>query len=208
MKVVENSLIVTSRSFIIYYFTVIISSYFWYNFYFFIYTVFWLLTVVAGTAEAPAVCALTSEPGYVIYSACGSFWVPMIIMVMFYARIYRTASRASAAVRRGFIHAADVTGHSTSRFFGHNQTLSPSKSENCIALRVHRGGAGCAPRPMNSNTADDIPTRSPLPCMNRDADRSTPSRFSRRRARHTNTSPTATSDFNLPSSLLLLCFSS
>jgi len=101
---------------------------------------------LTGTSQGLAACSLMSEPGYVIYSACGSFWVPMIIMTMFYARIYRTASRASAAVRRGFIPAGDVTARSStsrsSRFFGRNQSpLSPSKSETCIALRVHRGGS-------------------------------------------------------------------
>ena len=113
-----------------------------------------LLVVDPGTAAGFAVCALTSEPGYVIYSACGSFWVPMIIMMMsvmmtmvmmfimmmFYARIYRTASRASAAVRRGFIAAADV--NASSRSLGQKQSpLLPSSSENCIALRVHRDAA-------------------------------------------------------------------
>jgi len=70
-----------------------------FTFTFTVNTMMWLLIWAPGTAEELAVCALMSEPGYVIYSACGSFWVPMIIMVMFYARIYRTASRASAAVR-------------------------------------------------------------------------------------------------------------
>ena len=106
-----------------------------------------LLTAVLGSAsDGFEVCALTSDPGYVIYSACGSFWVPMIIMMMFYARIYRTASRASAAVRRGFIPAGDVhasSSSSSSRFFGHSRSLTPSRSESCIALRVHRGGRDC-----------------------------------------------------------------
>ena len=38
--------------------------------------------VPGTTSDGFAVCALTSDPGYVIYSACGSFWVPMIIMMM------------------------------------------------------------------------------------------------------------------------------
>ena len=35
------------------------------------------------------VCSLTSDPGYIIYSACGSFWVPMLGMVGFYWKIYK-----------------------------------------------------------------------------------------------------------------------
>jgi len=72
--------------------------------------------------------------------------VAWFIMMMFYARIYRTASRASAAVRRGFISTGDVhaSSSSSSRLFGHSQSLTPSRSESCIALRVHLGGLRAA----------------------------------------------------------------
>ena len=36
-------------------------------------------------------CVLTSVPGYIVYSACGSFWVPMLGMIVFYWKIYKTA---------------------------------------------------------------------------------------------------------------------
>ena len=38
-------------------------------------------------------CGLTSDPGYVIYSALGSFFIPLIIMIFVYARIFRVASQ-------------------------------------------------------------------------------------------------------------------
>jgi hypothetical protein len=36
----------------------------------------------------PGKCAVSTELGYVIYSACGSFFIPVIILVIVYWRIY------------------------------------------------------------------------------------------------------------------------
>lgn len=35
------------------------------------------------------VCVLTKDPGYIIYSSLGSFFVPMVIMLFVYAKIFR-----------------------------------------------------------------------------------------------------------------------
>jgi len=161
-----------------------------------------MLTLCTGNmSEGFAVCALMSDTGYVVYSACGSFWVPMVIMMMvirvimfimmmFYARIYRTASRASAAVRRGFIPAADV--NTSSHILGHKESLSPSRSESCIALRVHRGGAAAySSRSSNGNITDRL-----SPQRHTAADHATTFAGGRKRARNSN--QTATSDFSLP----------
>lgn len=106
-------------------------------------------------------CQLTSEPGYIVYSACGSFWIPMIVMVGFYWRIYKTASAATEALRRGFIEqkAADLsTGGGGGGGGGAN--LSASSSENSITLRVHRGGSPRASKqflspPIKRRSFDD-----------------------------------------------------
>jgi len=95
-------------------------------------------------------CTLTSDPGYIIYSACGSFWVPMLVMDVFYWKIYKTAVSATDAFRRGFIECPAAPGGSEStpqsirgRFpFA---AVPNSKSENSIALRVHRGSRTAAP---------------------------------------------------------------
>ena len=55
--------------------------------------------IVTPAAE----CQLTSVPGYIVYSACGSFWVPMLGMIVFYWKIYKTAVAATEAVNRGFV---------------------------------------------------------------------------------------------------------
>jgi len=73
------------------------------------------------------VCMLTSEPGYIIYSACGSFWIPMLVMVFFYLKIYRTAVKATTALRSGVL--TKKTGRIASR-----------SEVAAVNLRVHRGG--------------------------------------------------------------------
>lgn len=65
-------------------------------------------------------------------------------------------------------------------------------------MRVHRGGAGCSPRPSNGNVIDDVQERSPVRRVIRgnSEDRVTALEDNHRRARHTSSSPT--SDFTLP----------
>ena len=74
------------------------------------------------------VCMLTSEPGYIVYSACGSFWIPMLVMVFFYLKIYRTAVKATTALSSGVL--TKKTG-----LFASNSDMA------AVNLRVHRGGA-------------------------------------------------------------------
>ena len=47
-------------------------------------------------------CQLIQEPGYVIYSAVGSFFAPMLVMIFFNWRIYRTAKKTTKAIRQGW----------------------------------------------------------------------------------------------------------
>jgi len=84
---------------------------------------------VADSAPRP-VCMLTSEPGYIIYSACGSFWIPMLVMVFFYVKIYRTAVKATSALSSGVL-----TKKTRHRLAADSQVVA-------VNLRVHRGGGG------------------------------------------------------------------
>ncbi|KAJ2951098.1 hypothetical protein O0L34_g5481 [Tuta absoluta] len=43
------------------------------------------------TADTP--CQLTSEPGYVVYSSLGSFFIPLLIMTIVYIKIYIAAKQ-------------------------------------------------------------------------------------------------------------------
>ena len=47
-----------------------------------------------GRGDDDAVCHLTQRPGYVIYSAMGSFYVPLFVMLFVYARIFQVALRS------------------------------------------------------------------------------------------------------------------
>lgn len=55
------------------------------------------------TSRSRQGCALFDDKSYVIYSSLGSFYIPMLIMVFFYYRIYRVASRAQKALQRGYM---------------------------------------------------------------------------------------------------------
>ena len=49
-----------------------------------------------------AQCELSEEPGYVIYSTMGSYYVPLIVMVLVYFKIYLAArGRARRNLRKG-----------------------------------------------------------------------------------------------------------
>lgn len=52
--------------------------------------------------HCPWKCELTNEVGYVVYSALGSFYIPMFVMLFFYWRIYRAAVRTTRAINQGF----------------------------------------------------------------------------------------------------------
>ena len=68
-------------------------------------------------------CVIVNERGYVIYSALGSFYIPMFLMILFYWRIYLVASRTSRALKRGY---------KTTKSSG-------GSNEEKLTLRIHRG---------------------------------------------------------------------
>jgi len=84
----------------------------------------------ATCSDAPRpVCMLTSEPGYIIYSACGSFWIPMFVMVFFYLKIYQTAVKTTTALSSGVL----------TKKMGR---IAANSEVTTVNLRVHRGGGG------------------------------------------------------------------
>lgn len=102
----------------------------------------------ADCTYAQPKCALTSETSYIIYSASGSFWVPMLFMVFFYIRIYRTANLATSALRRGVV--------ATKR---PSPTPGPTSAPRDLDLRVHRGG--CNPGFTTSTQSNCFPEVGP-----------------------------------------------
>uniref|UniRef100_A0A3B4AKX6 Alpha-1A adrenergic receptor n=1 Tax=Periophthalmus magnuspinnatus TaxID=409849 RepID=A0A3B4AKX6_9GOBI len=70
--------------------------------------------------EDETVCQITEEPGYALFSALGSFYIPLAIILVMYCRVYTVATRETKSLRKG------------------------SKGENTegVTLRIHRGNAG------------------------------------------------------------------
>ncbi|KAL9899532.1 octopamine receptor in mushroom bodies isoform 1-T1 [Glossina fuscipes fuscipes] len=76
----------------------------------------------------PWKCELTNDRGYVLYSALGSFYIPMFVMLFFYWRIYRAAVRTTRAINQGF---------KTTKGGHESHTNRPDETQ--LVLRIHRG---------------------------------------------------------------------
>ncbi|KAK1342404.1 hypothetical protein QTO34_015169 [Cnephaeus nilssonii] len=51
--------------------------------------------------EDETICQITEEPGYVLFSALGSFYVPLAIILVMYCRVYVVARRESRGLKSG-----------------------------------------------------------------------------------------------------------
>ncbi|XP_077455985.1 alpha-1A adrenergic receptor [Stigmatopora argus] len=91
----------------------------------------WVLSVVISIGplfgwkepapEDESVCKITEEPAYAIFSAVGSFYLPLTVVLVMYCRVYVVARRESRSLREG-------------------QKREKSDSE-FVTLRIHRGNA-------------------------------------------------------------------
>lgn len=89
----------------------------------------WVLSIVISIGplfgwkepapEDESICKITEEPGYAIFSAVCSFYLPLAIILVMYCRVYVVAYRESQGLKEG---------HKTEK----------SDSEQVI-LRIHRG---------------------------------------------------------------------
>ena len=93
-------------------------------------------------------CGLTADPGYVIYSATGSFYLPMMVMLFFYWRIYRIAARTTKALKEGVL---------TTKAGGDLHQVAGEKA--AVTLRVHRGGGGSMKMPNKRAIDNNVITR-------------------------------------------------
>ncbi|MBN3317472.1 ADA1A protein, partial [Atractosteus spatula] len=69
--------------------------------------------------EDESVCKITEEPGYAIFSAVGSFYLPLSVILTAYCRVYVVAKRETRGLRDG-------------------RKTDKSDSES-VTLRMHRG---------------------------------------------------------------------
>lgn len=51
--------------------------------------------------EDETICQINEEPGYVLFSALGSFYVPLAIILVMYCRVYVVAKRESRGLKSG-----------------------------------------------------------------------------------------------------------
>uniref|UniRef100_A0A5F9DA56 Alpha-1A adrenergic receptor n=1 Tax=Oryctolagus cuniculus TaxID=9986 RepID=A0A5F9DA56_RABIT len=87
------------------------------------------LLCVWPAPDDETICQINEEPGYVLFSALGSFYVPLTIILAMYCRVYVVAKRESRGLKSG---------------------LKTDKSDSeQVTLRIHRknapaGGSGVA----------------------------------------------------------------
>lgn len=90
--------------------------------------------------HCPWTCELTDEKGYVIYSALGSFYLPMLVMLFFYWRIYRAAVQTTRAINQGF------------RTTKGGKSIGSRFDEQRLTLRIHRGRGSVMQGSTGSNS--------------------------------------------------------
>ncbi|CAM4719046.1 unnamed protein product [Leuciscus chuanchicus] len=73
--------------------------------------------------EDESICKITEEPGYAIFSALGSFYLPMVVILSMYCRVYVVARRET----RGLISG--------------QKTEKSDHATEAVTLRIHRGNA-------------------------------------------------------------------
>ena len=78
--------------------------------------------------ECVLACELTNDVGYVLYSAMGSFFLPMLVMMFFYYKIYLAAVETTKAINRGF--------KTTKKGGTGGQNV---ENEHAVTLRIHVG---------------------------------------------------------------------
>lgn len=97
----------------------------------------------------PWTCELTNDAGYVVYSALGSFYIPMFVMLFFYWRIYKAAVRTTKAINQGF---------RTTKGKG----LGTRFDDNRLTLRIHRGRGSNRPHGSPLSNASNHSTSTSL----------------------------------------------
>ena len=91
----------------------------------------WLLSIAISVAplfgwkepppEDPTICEVTKQLGYVLFSVAGSFYIPLIIILVVYFRVYREAMNQS-------------------RFLATGVKTSKTDEASEVTLRIHTGG--------------------------------------------------------------------
>uniref|UniRef100_A0A3P9LY18 Alpha-1A adrenergic receptor n=1 Tax=Oryzias latipes TaxID=8090 RepID=A0A3P9LY18_ORYLA len=82
--------------------------------------------------EDETVCRITEEPGYALFSALGSFYIPLAIILAMYCRVYTVAKRVSKSLQESQKGGVEMEG---------------------VMLRKHRGNAAHSGRQEDEEEA-------------------------------------------------------
>lgn len=97
--------------------------------------------LAGGPGSCHLSCELTNDVGYVVYSALGSFFIPMLVMLFFYWKIYCAAAATTRAINQGF------------RTTGGKKILGSRFKEERLTLRIHRGRNSVQEHHRSGNSA-------------------------------------------------------
>lgn len=109
---------------------------------YYIIVLVWLLSVIisiaplVGWKEPPPpdsrICSVNEQAGYVLFSASGSFYIPMLIILFVYFRIYREAIKHAKCLTRGI------------------KMAKLHETQN-VTLRLHKGSKSSCAESMSLN---------------------------------------------------------
>ncbi|XP_064480631.1 alpha-2C adrenergic receptor-like [Ornithodoros turicata] len=96
-------------------------------------------------------CSVSDDVGYVLYSALGSFYIPAVVMVFVYIRIFLAArSRARRHVKKAARHAAELTNTRDKSTTTTTCTSfsNPSPPDSSTSHKMNGGGTGATRRKL------------------------------------------------------------
>ncbi|XP_019359514.1 PREDICTED: alpha-1A adrenergic receptor [Gavialis gangeticus] len=86
--------------------------------------------------EDETICQITEEPGYVLFSALGSFYLPLTIILVMYCRVYVVAKRESKGLTSGLKTEKSHSEEVTLRIHRRN-TPEVSGTPSCSKMKHH-----------------------------------------------------------------------
>lgn len=115
-------------------------------------------------SEDPGVCEVTKQTGYVLFSVSGSFYIPLVVILVVYFRVYREATNQSLILEGGMMIAR--SGDIALRIhFGRTDLSVPMGPRGTGRHRARgAGGIGCGgsrspsalPSPLQSPSSPSL----------------------------------------------------
>ncbi|CAD5206792.1 unnamed protein product [Bursaphelenchus okinawaensis] len=103
-----------------------------------------------------------SGMAYIVFSASSSFYIPMIVVIFVYVRIYIAACAATKSVYSGMMQVTATANKNPKNLLMQNPSAL-SRSENAPILRIHRGSTIKTPKTY-SEMRYSTSTQKPLLC--------------------------------------------